>query len=230
MKNIYTFLGLVLFFIGRSYGNEVISGHSVNNSQQQIVDSLQILQEQTQLITELKDKQQDMELTYLVLIGIALFLILLFGVLCFVKKYDHQRLQRIIEQLEETKKKQTNDRSHLDDQTVTAILENLKQFEKERGFLTQKLTLHELAKKLQTNTKYASKVINTYKLQSFRRYINELRIRYSIQQLKTCEYYRKYTIHTMAQEAGFNNKESFTKAFRHQTGTTVSDFVDGLKH
>ena len=111
---------------------------------------------------------------------------------------------------------------------MATILENLQAFEKERGFLVSKITLHEFAKNIKTNTKYLSKVINTYKLKSFRNYINDLRIQYSITELQTNTDYRKYTVKAMAQEVGFSTSESFSKAFQKKTGNTVSSFLKNI--
>ncbi len=100
-----------------------------------------------------------------------------------------------------------------------------KPFRCRQGFLISKITLHEFAKQLQTNTKYLSKVINTHKLKSFRNYINDLRVQYCIQELKHNMNYRKYTVKAMAKEAGFTTAESFSKAFQKRTGETVSSFL-----
>jgi AraC-like DNA-binding protein len=198
----------------------------------QTTDSVQVNAQQ-KLVAALVEKQEAFETKYYILAGITLLLVFIFGVLCLLNKRGDKRLQQIVSLLEKSKTEEEttnkNDHFQLDiDQTiVTAILENLQAFEKERGFLISKITLHEFAKQLQTNTKYLSKVINTYKFKSFRNYINDLRIQYSIQELKHNINYRKYTVKAMAKEAGFTTAESFSKAFQKKTGETVSSF---LKH
>ena len=196
------------------------------------IDSLALIEEKEKLIATLLERQEAFEQKYFVLMGIVLFLVLLFGLLCFFNKRGDKRLEKIVSLLESTKKSNTdesaveNDKKlNIDPTIVNAILENLKAFENERGFLNSKITLHEFAKKLQTNTKYLSKVINTHKLKSFRNYINDLRVQYSIEKLEKNTNYRNYTMHAMAEEAGFSNRESFSKAFRKKTGETVSDFL-----
>jgi AraC-like DNA-binding protein len=199
----------------------------------QTKDSVQVSETHEKLVAALYKKQQAFEMRVYILVGITLLLVFIFGVLCLLNKRGDKRLQQIVSLLEKSKTEEetTNKNDHfqldIDETIVTAILENLQAFEKERGFLISKITLHEFAKQLQTNTKYLSKVINTYKFKSFRNYINDLRIQYSIQELKHNINYRKYTVKAMAKEAGFTTAESFSKAFQKKTGETVSSF---LKH
>ncbi|WP_298517166.1 AraC family transcriptional regulator [uncultured Kordia sp.] len=195
-------------------------------------DSLALLEQKEKLIATLLEKQEAFELKYFILIGVLLFLVILFGLLCLLNKRGDKRLEKIVSLLEKNQKSDESNSEVAKDNTldidpvvIDAILENLKVFEQERGFLNPKITLYEFAKKLQTNTKYLSKVINTYKLKSFRNYINDLRVQYSIERLKQHRDYRNYTMHAMAQEAGFSNRESFSKAFQRKTGESVSDFL-----
>ena len=152
-----------------------------------------------------------------------------------LNKKGDQRLRKIVSLLEKSKEseqnndiKNTTSELHIDPEIVAMILQHLQAFEEEQGYLRTKITLHTFAKKLQTNTKYLSKVINTHKLKSFRNYINDLRIQYSIEKIKKCTNYRNYTVNAMAKEVGFSNRESFSKAFQKNTGTTVSEFVKQL--
>ena len=223
--------------VGAIYGSEKME---ISKSIQELsvpkktpqTDSLALVEQKEKLIATLLEKQEAFELKYFILIGIVLFLVILFGVLCFFNKRGDKRLEKIVSLLEKTKQehthndeKDTSSKLNIDPAIVHTILENLKAFENERGFLNSKITLHEFAKKLQTNTKYLSRVINTHKLKSFRNYINDLRVQYSIQKLEKNTNYRNYTMHAMAEEAGFSNRESFSKAFRKKTGETVSDFL-----
>ncbi|MEM6718356.1 MAG: helix-turn-helix domain-containing protein [Bacteroidota bacterium] len=195
-------------------------------------DTMAVIAEKEKLVEMLLAKQEAFELKYFVLIGLVLFLVLLFGMLCFFRQRGDKRLDKIVSLLEKNQKSSANDdvvtkekKLNIDPVIVNAILENLKAFEHEKGFINPKITLQTFAKKLHTNTKYLSKVINTYKLKSFRCYINDLRVQYSIEKLKNNSNYRNYTIQAMAKEVGFGNRESFSKAFRKKTGETVSNFL-----
>ena len=106
---------------------------------------------------------------------------------------------------------------------------DLKLFEDDEEFLKPKISLSSLAKRLNTNTKYLSKVINRFKDKTFSNYINDLRIDYVTKQLQTNTQLKKYTITAMAKEVGFTNTETFTKAFFKKNGLTVSYFIKKLE-
>ena len=111
---------------------------------------------------------------------------------------------------------------------VLSIIERLDSFESECNFTKKNLTLNKLAKTFNTNTAYLSKVINHYKNESFSSYLNNLRIEYAIQELKNNGIFRNYTIAAIAKEIGFNNPESFSKAFYKKTGIYPSYFIKQL--
>lgn len=112
---------------------------------------------------------------------------------------------------------------------VQDILIKLKNFESENQFISNQITLNYLAKELHTNPNYLSKVVNHYKKCSFSTYINNLRVEYAIEQLKTNPTYLKYTIKAIAAEVGFNNVQSFSKAFFNAKGINPSYFIRQLK-
>lgn len=101
----------------------------------------------------------------------------------------------------------------ISEEIIKGILRKLNTFEKNNSFISKNLTLSSLANELNTNTNYLSKVINSYKNYSFSNYLNTLRIEYIINELKTNPNIRKYTVKAIADEAGFGNAESFSKAF-----------------
>lgn len=112
---------------------------------------------------------------------------------------------------------------------VNDILKNLEQFEQDKDFLQDDISVARLSKKFNTNVKYFSKVVNTYKNKSFTTYINELRVYYLIDELKTNTKYRKYTIKAIANEIGFNTTEAFSKSFYKTTGIYPSFFIKQLE-
>mgnify|MGYP005990890333 CR=1 FL=1 len=112
---------------------------------------------------------------------------------------------------------------------VKNILTHLDLFEKEQQFIASEITLASLAKSFETNSKYLSQIINQYKGKSFNNYINELRINYTVTQLKTNATFRKYSVKAIANEVGFNTTESFSKAFYKYTGIKPSFFIKELE-
>src|SRR5690606_33716642 len=113
--------------------------------------------------------------------------------------------------------------------TVNDILKALETFEKEKQFTKTTITLNNLAKQCDTNSTYLSKIINTYNGNSFNNYITNLRVDYIINELTQNHMLRKMTIKTIALEIGFNNPESFSKAFYKKTGIKPSYFIKQIE-
>jgi AraC-like DNA-binding protein len=128
---------------------------------------------------------------------------------------------------EEQKKEQPRT-LNVPEEIVLRILASLEEFEENKDFTALGLTLQILAKKFKTNAKYLSLVVNYYKQKNFSNYLNDLRIAYTIKRLKENPLFRKYTIQAIAKEVGFNNTESFSKAFYKKTGIKPSFFVKQL--
>ena len=117
----------------------------------------------------------------------------------------------------------------LSDKLIDEILSKLQRFEDKKGYLDQKLSVYNLAKKLKTNVNYLSNIVNIYKEKSFPQYVNDLRIDYAVRQLKSKSRLRKYTITALAEEFGFNTAVSFTRAFEKKTEIRPSYFIEQHK-
>jgi AraC-like DNA-binding protein len=105
----------------------------------------------------------------------------------------------------------------------------LKKFEKNLGFLRSDLDSKSLAADLDSNVKYLSVFINQYgKGLKFNDYINQLRINYVIQQLDNQPKWQNYSIDALANEAGFNRADTFSKAFYKQTNLKPSDYIKNI--
>jgi AraC-like DNA-binding protein len=113
---------------------------------------------------------------------------------------------------------------------INGILSGLQQFENQERYLSLNLTLNSLAKELETNSNYLSKVINHYKKRSFSNYLNLLRVNYFIDLAKRDPNIRKFTIKAIANEVGFSNSESFSKAFYKHKGIKPSYFLKELEN
>lgn len=112
---------------------------------------------------------------------------------------------------------------------VTSILNQLKTFEDESQFLDKTITLANLAKRFNTNSSYLSKIVNHYNKKNFNSYLTELRVNYCIEQLQVNKTLRTYTIKAIAEEVGFKNSESFSKAFFKATGIYPSYFIKQIE-
>ncbi|MEO8516316.1 MAG: AraC family transcriptional regulator, partial [Flavobacterium sp.] len=81
-----------------------------------------------------------------------------------------------------------------------------------------------------TNSNYLSKVINEVKGCNFNQYINVLRIEYILDKLETEKKFSHYTIQALSEFSGYNNVQTFTRAFAAYTKMTPSNFIKELKN
>lgn len=109
------------------------------------------------------------------------------------------------------------------------ILKNLKEFENQKAYLKQGITLQSLAKDCNTNTVYLSKIINNYKEKKFSDYINDLRIDQCVLELQQDPEFLKYTIEAISTDFGFNNEDTFSIAFQKRMKLKPSFFITELK-
>jgi len=122
-----------------------------------------------------------------------------------------------------------NDKA-ISNETMDSISKRLHQFEMMKEYRNNNINLITLAKDLQTNTTYLSKYFNQNKNISFPQYLNELRINDAIATLKKDSKIRNYTIKAIAEYFGFNNSESFAKAFYSKTGIYPSYYIKTLNN
>lgn len=197
-----------------------------------------LMKEKETIISELKNGKT---VNYYVII--TLFVMVLFALLFGVrqnhlKKTYKERFENLVntkdinyeeEVLKHESKISTNEEIGVADEIVEMILKELKSFEKNKSYLNSTINIQNLAQEFNTNSKYLSIIINTKKEKSFTQYINDLRIDNIVNELKTNKSLRKYTMAAIAEEAGFNTAESFSKAFFKKTGLKPSYFVKELQ-
>ncbi len=230
-----------LEFINKLFKIDSILDNSYKDISKKVVheyDTPKLLAEKQQLIDALSIKEKQTSTKFIFVLILAVVLIIVFA-LTYCKNLRYKK--RFVE-LMNTQVVRTSMDDHIinknaanpetigiSEDIVATILEGLTKFEANEGFLLASLTTATLAKQLHTNTKYLSKVINTYKQKSFSVYINELRVDYAIQKLKTDAKFRQYTIKAIAQESGFNTTEAFSKSFYKKTGIYPSYFIKQLE-
>ncbi|GAA0715915.1 hypothetical protein GCM10009430_10970 [Aquimarina litoralis] len=214
---------------------------SLNKTITKKYDTPQLLKEKQHLINTLQEKEKIVSLKYSITL-LAVIILFIFFLSVYYRKVQYKKRYQAIMHPEnnlEIKKtepliareKNINDSKSLGipENVVSEVLERLTQFEDKNGFLTRNLTISHLAKKLNTNSKYLSKIINQYKQKRFSVYINELRVDYVIEQLKENPKFRLYSIKGIARELGYNNDRAFSKAFYQKTGMYPSYFIKQLE-
>lgn len=118
----------------------------------------------------------------------------------------------------------------ISEKTETLLLQRLKDFEKTTDYVRPDISLQSLAKKLDTNTKYLSEIINKHKQKNFNTYINELRINYITGKLKENPVYRNYKIKYLAEESGFSTHSAFAATFKTVNGLSPAHYIQLLNH
>lgn len=126
-------------------------------------------------------------------------------------------------------KKISIEKNLVSEETEKQLLEALKVFESGTDFTRSDMSIAVLAARLNTNIKYLSDVINRHKGKNFNGYINELRVNYIINKLKTDPIYLNYKISYLAEESGFSSHSSFTTVFKSVTGISPTKFLGFLQ-
>ena len=148
------------------------------------------------------------------------------------KKYYLEKFNKLvltnINESKENRGTSNVDISDLNPELVQTILKKLERFEKDKIYLQENMNLTRLAKELQTNTKYTSRIILRFRGKKTVDYINELKVNHVMQMLKTQPKYRKYTTTALSDEGGFGSAQNFTRAFKNQTELTPMHFINLL--
>ncbi len=200
-------------------------------------DLSNLKEEKEKLVFLLSKEKNTFKRNTILFLAIILLLLVLFAYLYRKKINNEKRFSQIINELKlkneepykQKIKSETKSTLDIDQKLIEQILNNLEEFETNKAYLQPKLSLNVLSKILNTNSKYLSKIINKFKSKTFNNYINDLRIDYVMQQLQINGQFRNYTIKAIAEEVGFTNTETFTKAFFKKNGITVSYFIKKLE-
>ncbi|MEW7290166.1 helix-turn-helix domain-containing protein [Aquimarina sp. 2304DJ70-9] len=200
-------------------------------------ESKELLDEKNQLIDKLNRSKFSSKKLIIVFTGITL---LLMAIVFFVVRKNliyKKRFQSLINQ-KNNGSKNTHDEqlklatknTNLPEELVKEVLERLEAFEQSKKFLKEKYTLNSLAKELNTNSSYLSKIINETKQINFANYLNDLKIEVALDRLTNEKKFRAYTIKTIASEVGFNTAQSFSLAFYKKTGIYPSYFIKQIEN
>lgn len=95
--------------------------------------------------------------------------------------------------------------------------------DEEKLYLDSSLTIHSLANKINSNSKYVSQLINNDLNKNFVMFVNEYRIQEAKKLLLNKET-GKLTIESIGYDTGFKSKSAFNRAFKKYTNITPSEF------
>ena len=146
----------------------------------------------------------------------------------FCEETEAEKLQRNKDSFLQNAEKDANmNDAH---QKILYDLQHL--FETEKTYCQQELTIDNVAKTLQTNSKYLSNAINQNYQKSFTEYVNTWRIEEAMAMFKEQEENGKYThltVQTVAEEVGFKSRTSFYMAFKRMVGVTPVEYQKAIR-
>ena len=189
-----------------------------------------LLKEKEALIADLKGETRNLKRIVWFLGALILMISVFFYMQYRAKLRYKDKFNKILKSKEKSGNSKTTCQSDIGigQEVVEDILQKLSLFEAKKQFLQKNINIALLSREMNTNTKYLSKIINYHKNKSFINYVNDLRVEYSIEQLKESDVLKSYTIQGIAEEVGFNSAESYSSAFKKSTGIKPSYFLREL--
>lgn len=190
-----------------------------------------LVEEKETLISQLEQKNRASSTNLAWALG---FLAVSFGFVLYYFRRQKQYKKRFENLMMNTRKDDDDETDEIEEigispEIIESIMTRLKVFESEKKYLSQRISLNEMAKDFETNSTYLSKIINLKKGKNFSQYINDLRIDYAVEELKENTTFRKYTIKAIANECGFKSAESFSKSFYKKHGIYPSYYLKQLQ-
>lgn len=194
-------------------------------------DTPKLLEEKQNLISSINKKNKSYKTVVIVMV--FLILIIVFLLVYYVRKQKilKTRFDTIINDsvmLNNVSSKDNITDIGIPEIVVNQILEKLHHFEENKEYLNRSISLHSLSKNFNTNTSYLSTLINNYKNKSFKEYLNQLRITYTIERIQEDVVFRNYSIKAISYDVGFSTPEAFSKAFYKQTKLKPSYFIKNI--
>jgi AraC-like DNA-binding protein len=170
--------------------------------------------------------------------GITTFLLLVIGILLrkTLSNENRARLKAIFWKEHITQLQYSNRDLVLEEQNVflkdekeQEIICALEKIIATNYHLESECSLHNVAKKIKTNTSYLSRAVNKNYNKTFSEYISELRFEYVTSQMIANPTFRKYSTQAIAESAGYKSAVSFTRAFKKRTGVTPTQFAENIE-
>jgi len=203
----------------------------INSNRLFVTDSYLEQVEKPKLLEELDSEKQALQLRYRKqILGYSLLvLVALFTSLFINSRYKRKRDFQFTTSSSRKKIGEEATEPVLTEEIKTDLLHKLQKFEEGEAFLDAELSLFGLAKDLNTNSAYLSRVINEVKGVNFSNYINELRVQHLLKKLEDDPQLQFYKIQALGEEVGFKRAYSFSKAFEKKMGEKPSSYLRQLR-
>ncbi len=125
----------------------------------------------------------------------------------------------MISNLSKTKKE------YMNPETEHKILVALSEWETKQLFLNPSCSIKVASKEIGCNTKYLSYVVNKNKKSDFPTYVNNLRIDFLNNYLRTNEEARSFKLTYLAAYSGFSSYGKFAKSLKDKTGFNPTQYI-----
>lgn len=200
---------------------------NLNHNLQTKYDVPNLILNKERLINKYKNRSK----SYIIIsVSIGMICALLFFFYFRNQKKKYKAYQKVIENFKKLEDVTLTGKSaSISDEVMDRIASGLKELEDANFFINPKANLNQTSKKLDTNSKYLSTYINRNKGKSFTNYVNDLRVVYLINKIRTDLNFRKYTLDAMAKESGFTNYEHMNRAFYKKTDISPSFFLKQIQ-
>lgn len=107
------------------------------------------------------------------------------------------------------------------------IKEAVNQFIAKEKYLQPKITLKSFCEENGiTSERYLSQFVNDHYKKSFSNFVNDLRIEFAFNRIKTDHQFRNYKIEIMAKECGFGSRKTFERVFQTKYDQSPSDYAN----
>lgn len=196
------------------------------SKKKEIAESYNII-EKKNLNEEIDSLKRTNQIVLYSIIGIIL---VAFVILLIMQKRNKIKIRKKVQELryEIENKKGNKKQVKINDENEAKILNGLNKLENDKYFLSKNFNLHNVSKKIGTNTTYLSKVVQEHKNVSFNEYTNDLRIDFILKDFLTNKKLHNYTTQSLAEHVGYKNGDSFAKIFKEKTGLTPYQFIKSL--
>lgn len=98
----------------------------------------------------------------------------------------------------------------------------------QKSFLDRKYNIQQLASEISIPAYHISAVINECEKVNFNDFVNAYRVKHCIELLNNNDH-RNQTLEALANESGFNNRNTFTIAFKKVMNQTPSEYIKSIK-
>lgn len=223
----------VLYYVDRL----LIADSILKVTHEKLYDNIHINYDTVELRQEKEnvEKQLSKETTYRKFLFLGSIFLAIIVIVLLIALYRHRRRNRIFHELMDNNKQigkpvnKTPKELSIPEETRDKILSRLEKWRQSMLYLEPNITRASMTVYLETNVHYVSDVILHCYNKSFTEYINDLKVDYIIEQLKTDKHKRMFTHEALAKEAGFGTTQSFVIAFKRKTGISPNFFSEKIR-